>query len=192
MTARGKKVAEREAHGCSDAELLQRLAEGQLGALGALYDRYHAPLRRFLARATADAHDVDDLVHATFLTAAECAARYDGRATCRPWLIGIGAQLLRRRRRAVGRFVAVLTSVKTMLQATSDPRHALQARTDVERALARLSEPKRVTLLLAEVEGLSCEEIAQALEIPIGTVWTRLHAARRELRHALGGEGAST
>jgi len=46
---------------------------------------------------------------------------------------------------------------------------------------------------MAEVEGLSCEEIAQALEVPIGTVWTRLHAARRELRQAIGGEreGAS-
>ena len=59
----------------------------------------------------------------------------------------------------------------------------------VERALARLSEAKRVTLLMAEVEGLSCDEIAQALEIPIGTVWTRLHAARRELRQALEGGG---
>jgi RNA polymerase sigma-70 factor (ECF subfamily) len=42
---------------------------------------------------------------------------------------------------------------------------------------------------MAEVEGLSCEEIAAAMEVPIGTVWTRLHAARRELRRAMeGGE----
>lgn len=169
---------------------MRQLAAGQLGALGALYDRYRAPLRRFIARATRDAHDVDDLVHATFLAAARCAERFDGRASCRPWLIGIAAQLLRRRRRAVGRFVSVLTAIKGTLQPASDPRPALQARTDVERALGVLSEPKRVTLLMAEVEGLSCDEIARALEIPIGTVWTRLHAARRELRQALGGEGA--
>jgi hypothetical protein len=42
---------------------------------------------------------------------------------------------------------------------------------------------------MAEVEGLSCAEIAEALAIPIGTVWTRLHAARRELRLALDGKG---
>jgi RNA polymerase sigma-70 factor (ECF subfamily) len=168
---------------------MRELAAGQLGALGQLYDRYQAPLRSFLARATRDAHDVDDLLHATFLAAAQCAERYDGRASCRPWLIGIAAQLLRRRRRAVGRFVAVLTALKGSLRAASDPRPALQARTDIERALAQVSEAKRITLLMAEVEGMTCDEIARALQIPVGTVWTRLHAARRELRRAIG-EGA--
>jgi RNA polymerase sigma-70 factor (ECF subfamily) len=190
MSARGNRQAPHEAVDISDPELMRQLATGQLGALGALYDRYQAPLRRFLARATQDAHDVDDLVHAAFLSAAKCAARYDGRASCRPWLIGIAAQLLRRRRRASSRFVAVLTALKGTLQPAADPIPTLQARGDVEKALARLSEAKRITLLLAEVEGLSCEEVAAALEIPIGTVWTRLHAARRELRQALAGEPA--
>lgn len=184
----GRQATELETPPASDPELMHELSLGQLGALGELYDRYHAPLRRFLARATGDAHDVDDLVHATFLSAAQCAARYDGRASCRPWLIGIAAQLLRRRRRASSRFVAVLTALKGSLQPTSDPRPALQARSDVERALAKLSEVKRITLLMAEVEGLSCEDIAQALGVPVGTVWTRLHAARRELRESIGDE----
>lgn len=177
----------------SDPELMRELGGGHLGALGELYDRYHAPLRTFLARATRDAHDVDDLVHATFLAAARCAPRYDGRASCRPWLIGIAAQLLRRRRRASGRLVEILASLKSTLQPAPDPQPALEARTDVERALGSLTEAKRIAVLMAEVEGLSCEEIAQALEVPIGTVWTRLHAARRELRQAIGGEreGAS-
>jgi RNA polymerase sigma-70 factor (ECF subfamily) len=189
MSSRGRQQAEHSAPVLSDPDLMRQLAKGQLGALGTLYDRYQAPLRSFIARATRDAHDVDDLLHATFLAAAQCAERYDERACCRPWLIGIAAQLLRRRHRAVGRFVAVLTALKGSLPAASDPRRALQARTDIERALAQISEAKRTTLLMAEVEGLSCEEIAHALEIPIGTVWTRLHAARRELRKAIG-EGA--
>ena len=137
-----------------------------------------------------DAHDVDDLVHATFLAAAKSAERYDGRSSCRPWLVGIAAQLLRRRRQTFGRLVAVLAALQRTQPATNDPRPALQARTDVERALAQLSEPKRLTLLMAEVEGLSCAEISEALAVPIGTVWTRLHAARRELRAALDGAGA--
>ena len=169
----------------SDAELLQELAKGELGALGELYDRYREPIRRFLARATSDAEDVDDLVHATFLTAAKSAGRYDGRASCRPWLVGIAAQLLRRRRRALGRLLAVLSSLGGARTGVTDPRPVLQARNDVERALAGISEPKRMALLMAEVEGLSCAEIAAALGVPIGTVWTRLHAARRELRRAL-------
>ena len=54
-------------------------------------------------------------------------------------------------------------------------------------ALRLISEPKRIALLMAEVEEMTCPEIAAALQIPVGTVWTRLHSARRELRDALGG-----
>jgi RNA polymerase sigma-70 factor (ECF subfamily) len=169
----------------SDAGIMSRLARGESGALGELYDRHHAPIRRFLARATSDAGDVDDLVHATFLTAAKSAGRYDGRASCRPWLVGIAAQLLRRRHRAFGRFMAVLTSFGGIRAEVVDPQVTLHARTDIERALMTLSEPKRITFLMAELEGLTCPEIAEALSIPIGTVWTRLHAARIELRQAL-------
>jgi RNA polymerase sigma-70 factor, ECF subfamily len=187
MTMRRAKhqASERcDAAATSDADLMRALAGGEIGALGGLYDRHHAAVRRFIARATANAEDVDDLVHATFLAAGKSAGRYDGRPSCCPWLIGIAAQLLRRRRRSFGRFLAVLSSLRVRATA-SDPRAALQATGDLERALARLSEAKRLTLLMAEVEGMSCAEIAAALEIPIGTVWTRLHAARRELRRAM-------
>jgi DNA-directed RNA polymerase specialized sigma24 family protein len=168
-----------------DPDVMSRLASGDIGALGELYDRYQAPLRRFVARATSDAEDVDDLVHATFLAAAKSAGRYDGRSSCRPWLVGIAAQLLRRRRRALGRFFEVLSAVRGKRASMVDLGPMLQARSDVERALAQISEAKRITLLMAEVEGLTCAEIAAAVGVPIGTVWTRLHAARRELRRAL-------
>ncbi|HEY8087049.1 MAG TPA: RNA polymerase sigma factor [Polyangiaceae bacterium] len=173
-----------------DPELLRQLALGEIGALGGLYDRHHEVVRRFLTRATGHAEDVDDLVHATFLGAAQSAGRYDGRPSCRPWLVGIAAQLLRRRRQTFGRFMAVIASLRNVRATTVDPRFTMEARTDLDRALAGLSEAKRVAILMAEVEGLSCPEIAAALEIPVGTVWTRLHAARRELRRALdeGGE----
>ena len=59
-------------------------------------------------------------------------------------------------------------------------------KTDIERAIAALSPQKREVLLLVEVEELTCEEAASALGIPVGTVWTRLHHARRELRLLLG------
>jgi RNA polymerase sigma factor (sigma-70 family) len=166
----------------TDAELLLRISGGEIGPLGELYDRHQDSIRRFVSRATSNAEDVDDLVHATFLTAAESAARYDGRPVARPWLIGIAVRLLRRRRYSLGRWLAVLSSLGSLRATSSDPRTGLQARFDLDRALGRISEAKRITLLLAEVEGLSCPEIAAILEIPIGTVWTRLHAARRELR----------
>jgi len=176
-----------DARNTPDPELIARLATGELDALGALYDRYQVPLRRFIARSSGNDADVDDLLHATFLAAVVSAARYDGRASCRPWLIGIAVQLLRRRCQTFGRFLAVLSALRGTTQSSRDPGPQLQARTDVSRALAGLSEAKRMTLLMAEVEGMSCSEIAVALEVPIGTVWTRLHAARRELREALCG-----
>jgi len=191
MKQRGvqRQFSGESARGEADPELVQRLAHGDLGALGALYDRYHAPLRSFIARSAGDAADVDDLVHATFLAAATSAARYDGRESCRPWLIGIAVHLIRRRRQTFGRLVAVLSALRDGTETFRDPRPRLQARADVERALSRLSEAKRLTILMAEVEGMSCAEIAAALQVPIGTVWTRLHAARRELRESLNGTG---
>lgn len=173
----------------SDAELMSTLASGDIGALAELYDRYHTSVRRFLIRATGNADDVDDLLHATFLACAESASRYDGRESCRPWLMGIAAFQLRRRHRAFGRWLSVLSAFTLVQQVNETVTSEPDERTDVERALARLTEPKRITLLLAEVEGLTGPEIASALGIPVGTVWTRLHAARRELRQLLGDGG---
>jgi RNA polymerase sigma-70 factor (ECF subfamily) len=193
MTARRLPHPDRRTEGpqASDPEILRQVAAGEIGALGELYNRYHAIIRRFVARATSDADDVDDLVHATFLAAAKSASRYDGRQSCRPWLVGIAVHLVRRRRQALGRFLRALSSLRDATLTTTDPRPALQARADVERALRLISEAKRITLLLAEVEGLSCAEIAAMLGVPIGTVWTRLHVARNEIRRALG-EGESS
>jgi RNA polymerase sigma-70 factor (ECF subfamily) len=87
--------------------------------------------------------------------------------------------------------LALLSSVRGTLATAVDPRQELDARSEVERALVRISEPKRITFLMAEAEGMTCPEIAEALQIPVGTVWTRLHAARRELRKALEGDRES-
>jgi RNA polymerase sigma-70 factor (ECF subfamily) len=180
--------AVRAAADAADPEIMSRMAGGESGALGELYDRYHEAIRRFVARATSDAEDVDDLVHAVFLAAATSAGRYDGRDCCRPWLIGIAVQHLRRRRQARGRFFAVLNALAGAPRKVIDPGPTLHARGDVERALRAISEPKRIALLMAEVEEMSCPEIAAVLGIPLGTVWTRLHAARRELRALLAGD----
>jgi RNA polymerase sigma factor (sigma-70 family) len=172
----------------TDPELMARLAAGDIGALGELYDRHRHAVRRFVARATSNAEDVDDLVHGTFLTAVKSAGRYDGRESARPWLIGVAVQLLRRRRRSFGRWLQILGALNSLRPNSEEQPSARAARGELERALARLSEAKRLTILLAEVEGWSCQEIAGFFQIPIGTVWTRLHAARRELRRALQGE----
>ncbi len=172
-----------------DAAAMAALSQGNISALGVLYDRYQEAVTSFVRRATNDAPDAEDLVHATFMTAARAAANFDGRQSCRPWLVGIAARLLYRRRRGLSRWARALRELAFHeADRHSDPNGELTARDQVSRlteALEQLSEPKRVVLLLAESEGLSSERIASTLQIPIGTVWTRLHHARRDLRRIL-------
>lgn len=173
----------------SDAGAMAALSQGNISALGVLYDRYQETITSFVRRATNDAADVEDLVHATFMTAARAALGFDGRQSCRPWLVGIAARLVYRRRRGLARWARALRELGFReTDRHNDPNSELTARDQISRlsrALEQLSESKRVVLLLAESEGLSSERIANTLEIPIGTVWTRLHHARRDLRRLL-------
>ncbi|HEY5373560.1 MAG TPA: RNA polymerase sigma factor [Polyangiaceae bacterium] len=179
----------------TDAAALEALSQGHISALGVLYDRYQASVFSFVRRATNDASDVEDVVHVTFMTAARAASNFDGRQSCRPWLVGIAARLLHRRKRGMSRWARALRELTVREgERHTDPHRELSARDEVHRlsaALEKLTEPKRIVLLLAETEGLSSEEIASALQIPVGTVWTRLHHARRDLRRLLGRDGES-
>jgi len=184
--------SERRSHSAetNDAELIARIAAGNLAALGAVYDRYHAPVRAFVIRAAAGSPDVDDIVQEAFLTLLKAAKTYDGRASARPFLIGIAAQLVRRRRRAFTRWARTLSLLATSVVRTEDhdPERVTDVTEDLEhmqRALGRLSEDKRVVLLMIDGEGLSGLEVAEALGIPVATVRTRLHYARAEVRQRL-------
>jgi RNA polymerase sigma-70 factor (ECF subfamily) len=172
-----------------DADAMRRLARGEIGALGEIYDRHHEAVRRFIARSTGSLHDADDLVHATFLAVPKIAASFDEARSCRAWLLGIAVRMIRRHRATGARLArALLRFGQTAPTTTPDPERFLAARHELgrlDKALAKLSEGKRVVLIMAELEGLSCDEIAAALGIPIGTVWTRLHHARRALESAL-------
>lgn len=179
-----------------DDSLMRRLADGDVSALGVLYDRHHDGVRQFVTRAMAGGTDADDVTQEAFLTLSKVAARFDGRESARPFLLGIATQLVRRRRRGFGRWMRALSSLATAEEMTSEaPRTPEDAMSGAEqmrrfdRALSRLSEDKRITLLLVEREGLTGPEAAKALDIPVNTVWTRLHHARAELRRALGQVG---
>ena len=173
----------------ADALAMQRLARGEVDALGELYDRHQAAVRRFATRMTQSTDDGADLVHATFLAALKTAKNFDTSRSCRAWLLGITARLVHRQRTTGARWSRLLGAFRPPEPAwTRDPESTLGDRQGLERALSRLSHAKRSVLLMAELEGLRGEEIAEALAIPVGTVWTRLHHARRELLAALGEE----
>lgn len=162
-----------------DGDVLARVAAGDMGALGELYDRYAAALLRFARRL--DAREAEDIVQQVFLRVVRLAATFDREvASARPWLYAITAHVAQERRRALRRWTHALMRMAD--QPRNSTSNLLDTRQDLERGLAGLTVQKRTVLVLAEVEGFACEEIAAMLAIPIGTVWTRLHHARRELR----------
>jgi RNA polymerase sigma-70 factor (ECF subfamily) len=173
-----------------DAELLQSIAAGDLGALGEIYDRYSRDVWRAVRRSLGDSADVEDVVHQMFLKLPQIAPSYDGRASCKGWLCGIAVHLAMRHRRGAGRFHRMLTSFTQTLtgRAALDPERVAGGQQELavlERALVELSDKKRAVFVLVELEGLTAEEAGRALEIPAATVRTRLFHARRELLEAL-------
>jgi len=167
---------------------------GHLGALGELYDRYARDVWRAVRRSLPDATDVDDVVHATFLTLPRIAASYDGRSNCRNWLCGIAVNLALRQRRGHRRFQRMLDAFGQTVsgRSTRDPERRASGNEELavlERAIVALSDKKRAVFVLVEIEGLSAEEVGRSLEVPAATVRTRLFHARRELKAALEREG---
>lgn len=178
-----------DARELSDGALFAAIAAGDLGPLGVLFDRHHEAVRQLLLRAAPNPADVDDLVQETFLTAARAAASFDGRDSGKPFLLGVAVQMLRRRRRSFGRLRTMLESFgKAPTSAPRTPEEATsQAQEDdrLHAAIARLSEDKRLVLVMVEWNGMSGVEAAKVLGIPVGTVWRRLHEARAEIRRTL-------
>ncbi|MBX3225742.1 MAG: RNA polymerase sigma factor [Labilithrix sp.] len=169
----------RSATEISDGEAFARVAAGERSALGVVFDRHSRPLLQFAMRVAGRA-DAEDVVQTTFERATSLAASFDREATsARPWLFAIASRVVLERRRAFARFAAALARLGS---SAPPPSQLDTARLDVLDGLERLAPAKRVTLVLAEIEGYRCEEIARMLDVPVGTVWTRLHHARTEMR----------
>jgi RNA polymerase sigma-70 factor (ECF subfamily) len=171
----------------SDTELVLSIAGGELGALGMLFDRHEPSLRRFLTRIGVSEADVDDLVQATFLEALHAAPRFDPTFPVKAWLYGLASILVRRHRRSLARAAQRLLSWANLGLSDSPRTPAAelaqaQALQRFQVAFERLSAKKRDTFVLVVLEGLSGDEAARVLGVPINTVWTRLHHARRDLR----------
>jgi RNA polymerase sigma-70 factor (ECF subfamily) len=179
----------------ADAELVAAIARGNLEALGDLFERHEPSVRRYLARLGLGPSDADDLVQATFLEVVQAAGRFDLERPVRSWLLGIATILVRRRRRTVRRYAARLAAWSGIAKGRRVPTpdevfDGDEAFQRFQRAFDRLSPKKREAFVLVTLEGLSGEEAAAALGIPVNTVWTRLHHARQDLRAALGEDGS--
>jgi RNA polymerase sigma-70 factor, ECF subfamily len=168
----------------TDAALLERAVGGERTALGLLYDR-HAQAVYGFARRILTREEAEDVVQVTFIRIADIAASFDGRnSNARSWIFGIAYRVMGERRRKTSRLREILREFRAGESRVANAPGAHDA-IDLDRALARLSEGKRAVLVLTQVHGFSSEEAAEILGLPVGTVWTRLHHARRELRELL-------
>ncbi|MFJ3811702.1 RNA polymerase sigma factor [Streptomyces sp. NPDC090073] len=174
-----------------DAALLQDRDASR--GFAALYDRHAPDLHRYVARRLGLGL-ADDVVAETFLVAYHRRQRFDpARGEVRPWLYGIAGNLISQHRRLeVTQYRALArTSVDPVVADGHDSTDDRVAATAVTRqlaaALAHLSKGDRDVLLLIAWECFSYEEVAQALEIPVGTVRSRLHRARKKVQKVLGG-----
>jgi RNA polymerase sigma-70 factor, ECF subfamily len=174
----------------SDEALLAASATGDLAALDALFERFHVAVYRFLGRlAPADEMARDDLVQATFLAARRGANRFRGGSSVKTWMLGIAANLARhhlrgerRRREKHARYAEGLQIVPEQPDERLERREVLL---EIEAALGRLPHDQQVAFILCDLEEIPGVEVARAVGVPAGTLWRRLHVARKAVRAAV-------
>lgn len=148
-----------------------------------LYVTHAAALRLALQRLGGDALDADDLLQEVFVVALRKSTELARADSPVAWLFGVATKVAATRRRtATWKRWLGLDAAPELASAESPSRSLEQKQASqlVQAALGVLSAKKRDVFVLFELQGLSGEEIAQALELPLKTVWSRLHYARRE------------
>ncbi|MFE5241871.1 MULTISPECIES: RNA polymerase sigma factor [unclassified Streptomyces] len=164
-----------------------------------LFDRYADDIHRYVARRLGT-EAADDLMAETFVIAFQQRRRYDvSRPQVRPWLYGIATHLVGGHRRAEARRLRALARAAStadtggsgdgepMADRVAARVSAEGLRAELAGALAALPARYRDVLLVVAWGDLDYAEAAEALGVPVGTVRSRLHRARKKLRAALGG-----
>jgi RNA polymerase sigma-70 factor (ECF subfamily) len=192
----------------TDLELAQAAGGGDEDAFHTLIDRHAPMLFRMAQSLTRNRADAEDLLQETFVGAYRGLKNFVGRSSVKTWLVQI---LTRQAAKAwhKSRHSRATRSIDTSGgpgdegerqnglddPALSSATHttAVDRRLDVMAVLKTLSDPHREVLVLREIRGLSYEEIAQVLDVPRGTVESRLSRARAEFRDKLTrGEGVGS
>jgi RNA polymerase sigma-70 factor (ECF subfamily) len=171
-----------------DPELLRRLIKGDGAAYRELLRRHGRYLFGIAHSLCGNSADAEDLVQETFVAA--LSSNFRGEAAVRTWLVQIlvrrAAMLRRKKGRGGGTSDISGASGDPRLRSPS-PAGGADARLDLDTMLSGLSPEHRDVIVLRELQGLSYEEMSQALGVPLGTIESRLYRARAELRKRFSG-----
>lgn len=173
-----------------DLELVRKVQRGDSRAFDLLVQKYQHRVGHLIARYVRDPAEVDDVAQETFIKAYRGMANFRGDSAFYTWLYRIAINTAKNHLVSAGRRVpdqgvdateAEQYPAGTMLRDTATPERTLlteEIRQTVESAIAALPPDLREALTLREMEGLSYEEIAQAMNCPVGTVRSRIFRAR--------------
>lgn len=176
-------------HRPTDAELIERLQREDLDALGQLFERYRARVYRTALAIVHDPAVAEDILQDCFLKVYQNAGRIDRSRPLVPWLYRVTVNLSyswlsRGKRRRSSDLIEHL--VGPMGHAPDRVAEQVEMRQKVREAIAALSIDQRVVIVLYYLNNLSLQDIAEILDLPIGTVKSRLYYARENLRGKLG------
>jgi RNA polymerase sigma-70 factor (ECF subfamily) len=170
------------------ADLAARMRDGDARAFEAWVRTQHELVYRLCRRLVPDAGEAEDAVQETFVRAWRSAPQLRDPAAHRTWVCRIARRVCADRARAAPPRAAVDVAPEALAADQRGPDEALEAarlRARVTAAIDRLRPKHRIVLVLREIDGFDYEAIADALDIPRGTVESRLHRARAELARAL-------
>jgi RNA polymerase sigma-70 factor (ECF subfamily) len=165
-----------------DHDLLRRVANGDTVAFGLLADRISPVLKRVLHRLGLASADVEDLAQETLIRIWHASPGFRGRSSVATWACRIALNL------AISHLRRTSRGTVAEPQAEADPSGQWEAGNRAEhvrRAVLDLPVNLRTVIILREFEDRSYREMAEILEVPIGTVMSRLHEARGRLRRVL-------
>jgi RNA polymerase sigma-70 factor (ECF subfamily) len=172
-----------------EPELIQRARLGESPAWTALMRLHQEPIFRFAYLLMGDPDEAEDIAQETFIRAYRALERFDSERPMRPWLLRIAANLASNRRRSLARYFTALQRAfqqeKPDLKSVEEhPGQSGRAR-QVWEAVRQLKPADAQVIYLRFFLDLSTEEAAQALDVPAGTVKSRLHRASERLRQVI-------
>ena len=175
----------------SDAQLVRRCLHGKPDAFGVLYDRHAGRVFRLLRQLSGSATEAEDLTQETFLAAHQALAAWRGEGAFSTWLCGIAYRRYAARRREQPPDCEPLELHQELSTPHGDPlahctRHEREQR--ITAAIANLPTVCRDVFVLVKVEGLAYRHAAQLLNVPMGTLQSRLWRATRLLQTALASD----